>query len=98
SACHARFLRDIGEFHPAIVSIQAVEELWRIFLQTRNRRTVCEEDVHSSVVVVIKGGNSARHRFDHVLTWRRMVLKHEVQPGMLGYLTETDGRKCERRL
>src|SRR5207248_2428312 len=89
---------NVGEFHSAVISIQAVEELWRIFLQTRNRCAVREKNVNSPVVVVIKGRDAAGHRFDHVLARRGIVLKNEVQAGTLGNLAKANGGKRRRGL
>ena len=45
-------------------------------------RAVGEEYVCQAVVVVVKSGHAARHGFDHVLAWCRIVLQaqNQVQP------------------
>ena len=97
-ACDSGLRRDVREFHTAIVAIEPVEKLRRILFQRGDRRAIREKDVHSSVVVIIQRGDTARHRFDHVLARRGIVLKHEVQASALGNLAKTDRGKRERGL
>jgi len=75
----AGLLGDIAEVKVAVVVVEPIPVGRRLLAQGRERRAVREEDVGPAVAVVIEHGESAGHRFDHVLVGGRMLLEHERQ-------------------
>jgi hypothetical protein len=89
---HARLGGDIREFHAAIVSIQPVEILWRLFLERRHGRSVSEINVRAPVAVEVENRHAPRHGLDDVLPLRGAVVENEINPGACGGVVEPNGR------
>ncbi len=80
-ARHASLLRNVCEVHVAVVAIQAIPVLRRVFLQRRNGGGIRKVDVRPSVAVVIEDRDSAGHRLDHVFLRRWMVFQDKSNAG-----------------
>src|SRR5262249_43112469 len=78
------FVRNVGEFHTAIVAVESVEIFRGVLLERRDGGSVREDEVGAAVVGVVEGGDSAGHGFDEVFFGGRGRLEEEVQAALAG--------------
>src|ERR1700746_3005573 len=77
----ARFLGNIGKCSVMIVVIQAVVKARNFFRKRRYARTICEEDVEKTVVVVIEQCASARNTVNDRLVNGGSVVQNKIDTG-----------------
>ena len=84
-------LRHIREVKVAVVVVQAVPVGRRLLGERWEGGAVGEEDVRPTVAVVVEHGEPARHRLDHVLVGRAVLLQDEVESRFVRDVLELDG-------
>ena len=90
-AFHTSALCNIGEGSVAVIVVQTVPILRRLFLQRWDSGPIDKVNVQIPVIVIVEKRYPGKHGLGQILVRRRGVVGHEVDACALRYLLKNNG-------
>src|SRR6202030_597560 len=86
------FFCNVPEPHISFVVIKAIPILRSGLSERWNVGSICEENIWTTVAVIIEYGQASSHRLDHALSRSRAVVQNEVKAAFARHVSETNAR------